>query len=129
MGAREREQLLNERVLDARALIELAIPDKLVTKDPDGEIGGKRFTKAFERFLSSPPLIMQVLRERRFSRKHWELHWRRGRDDRDRQWQVPWVACGCVERLGYRIVKGIVLERRTIQDLAHELDLTVEVAT
>ena len=99
MGAREREQLLNERVLDARALIELAIPDKLVTKDPDGEIGGKRFTKAFERFLSSPPLIMQVLRERRFSRKHWELHWRRGRDDRDRQWQVPWVACGCVERL------------------------------
>jgi hypothetical protein len=115
---------LIEAIEDARAMIEVRIPERLNTKDPDGKALGKRFTKPFLNFLDHPPLFMQVLRERRFSRKHWEHHWRRGREGEDREWQVPWINCGCEERLGYRLVQGVVIERRTLGDMTRTYNLS-----
>lgn len=115
---------LVDLIEDARAQIESKIPSKLNTKDPEGPMGGRRFTKQFSAFLDHPPLFMEILRERRYSRKHWEHHWRRGREDRDLPYQVKWVDCGCEERLGYRLVKGVVIERRTLGDVARTYKLT-----
>lgn len=111
---------------EARDSIHDLIPLKTTTRESAGLGGGKRFTRKFQQFLDEPGLFMEVLRERRFSRKHWDGHVKRGRTDvrtgKDmRGMQVAWVECGCVERLGYRVVKRVVIERVNVVDVGVEL--------
>jgi hypothetical protein len=109
------EALLDILVRDLIDQLESPVPMRMHVRTPGGHLGGKRFTKAMEHYLKNPPLVLQLLRERKYGVKHRRFHHTR-------------LTCGCKTRLGYRLVWRVVLWSESLTDVCAELELSRETA-
>lgn len=99
-------------VEDARGYLEEGIPTRLHLHDPIVN-DPRPFTRKFATYLDKPPMWLVFHRRRKYG----DAHYRRGHNP-----------CHCSTRLGYRLVRAIVLDRRPLNEVIEQYALRREAA-